>query len=74
VVEIIESINNYRKPDRSGYITIVTRIALIALIRHLITLDLHHIEASEVMGIGVLTLVITAFYIALRVIKKKGID
>jgi len=71
VVEMIESIIDYIKLDRSSYIYIITEIALIALIRHLITLDLHHIEASEVMGIGVLTLVITAFYIALRVIKKK---
>ena len=74
IVEMIESIIDYIKLDRSSYIYIITEIALIALIRHLITLDLHHIEASEVMGIGVLTLVITAFYIGLKVIKNKGIE
>lgn len=74
IVEMIESINDYIKFDRSSYIYIITEIALIALIRHLITLDLHHIDAFDLMGIGILTLVITAFYIVLRVIKKKGIE
>ncbi|MBK6967287.1 MAG: phosphate-starvation-inducible PsiE family protein [Bacteroidales bacterium] len=52
VVEMIESINDYIKFDRSSYIYIITEIALIALIRHLITLDFHKIDAFEVMVSG----------------------
>jgi uncharacterized membrane protein (DUF373 family) len=73
VIEMIESIVNFIKFDRSSYIYVITEIALIALIRHLITLDLHHIETMQAIAIGLLTFVVTAFYIALRTLKKKEI-
>ncbi len=70
VVEMIESIIDFIKFDRSSYIYIITEIALIAMIRHLITIDLHHINAVEVAAVGLLIISVASFYIALKVTKK----
>jgi uncharacterized membrane protein (DUF373 family) len=70
VVEMIESIIDFIKFDRTSYIYIITEIALIAMIRHLITIDLHHINAFEVVAVGLLIISVASFYIALKVIKK----
>jgi uncharacterized membrane protein (DUF373 family) len=71
ILEMIESVREYVTYDRSSYLLIITEIGLIALIRHFITLDFHHIAAAEMVSIGILTFVLAAFYIALRIVNRK---
>lgn len=64
LVELIISLIEYLKVGSANYVTVITEIALIAIVRHLLALDLEHVDASILAGLSALILVLGLFYLA----------
>lgn len=68
LVELISSLVEYVKKGSSNYIKIIVEIALIALLRHLLGMDVEHVETGTLLGISSLLLVLGGiFYILNKV-------
>ena len=64
LVELIVSLIEYLKVGSANYVTVITEIALIAIVGHLLALDLEHVDASILLGLSALILVLGLFYLA----------
>ena len=59
ILELIQSFFVFLKSDEhSKYLIIIYEIAMIAIVRHLFTLDFEHIDGAKLLGISVLVLVL----------------
>lgn len=61
IIELIQSFLIFLKSEvHSKYLVVLYEIAMIAIVRHLFTIDLEHIHGLELIGISVLVLVLGA--------------
>lgn len=61
IIELIQSFFVFIKSEaHSKYLVIIYEIAMIAIVRHLFTMDLEHIHGAELIGISALVLVLGA--------------
>ena len=59
IIELIQSFFVFIKSENhSKYLVIIYEIAMIAIVRHIFTIDLEHIHGLELVGISVLVLVL----------------
>jgi len=65
IVEILELVIHYKIVGKQRYLTLVIEIAIISLVRHLIALDVEHIDFYNSLGISILLSVLGAFYLIL---------
>jgi uncharacterized membrane protein (DUF373 family) len=47
-------------------VALITEIALIAIVRHILTIDLEHIEAGVLFGLSALIFVLGLFFILIN--------
>ncbi|MCR9013863.1 phosphate-starvation-inducible PsiE family protein [Aquiflexum gelatinilyticum] len=66
LIELIGSLVEYIKEGNANYIKIIVEIALIALLRHLLGLDVEHVATGTLIGISALLLVLGGFYYLLK--------
>ncbi|MBB6328976.1 uncharacterized membrane protein (DUF373 family) [Algoriphagus iocasae] len=66
LVELILSLVEYLKEGSANYVKIIVEIALIALLRHLLGIDVEHVETETLFGISSLLLVLGGFYYLLK--------
>jgi len=62
IVELIHSLTEYLKDKGTNYLKIIMEIALIAIIRHLLAIDVEHIAPMVLLGISSLILVLALAY------------
>jgi uncharacterized membrane protein (DUF373 family) len=65
LIELIGSLVEYIKEGNANYIKIIVEIALIALLRHLLGIDVEHVATGTLLGISTLLLVLGGFYFLL---------
>ena len=59
ILELIQSFFVFVKSEEhSKYLLIIYEIAMIAIVRHLFTLDFEHVNGSKILGISALVLVL----------------
>ena len=63
LIEFIQSLIGYIKTESNNYVALITEIALIAIVRHILTIDLEHINAGVLFGLSSLIFVLGLFYI-----------
>lgn len=63
IIELINSLTEYLKLGSANYVSVITEIALIAIIRHLLALDIEHINAGTLLGLSSLILTLGIFYL-----------
>jgi uncharacterized membrane protein (DUF373 family) len=63
LIELIASLIEYLKVGSANYVTVITEIALIAIVRHLLALDFEHVHADVLLGLSVLIFVLGLFYV-----------
>jgi uncharacterized membrane protein (DUF373 family) len=63
LIEFIHSLTQYLRSGTTDYIEIITEIALIAIVRHLLILDIEHINSGILVGLSALIFVIGLFYL-----------
>lgn len=66
IIELIYSLIEYLGKSNRNYIMIIIEIALIALIRHLLVLDIEHIHSDVLIGISSLLFVLGLFYLIIQ--------
>jgi uncharacterized membrane protein (DUF373 family) len=66
LIELIASLVEYLKVGSANYVKIIVEIALIALIRHLLGIDVEHVATGTLLGISALLLVLGGFYYLLK--------
>jgi uncharacterized membrane protein (DUF373 family) len=62
LIELITSLTEYLKVGSANYVTVITEIALIAIVRHLLAIDFEHVRADVLLGLSSLILVLGIFY------------
>lgn len=74
LIELIASLIEYLKVGSANYVTVITEIALIAIVRHLLAIDFEHVHADVLLGLSALIFVLGLFYlITTKRIALKGI-
>lgn len=63
LIELISSLIEYLKVGSANYVTVITEIALIAIVRHLLAIDFEHVQAGVLLGLSSLILVLGLFYL-----------
>lgn len=63
LIELIYSLVEYLKVGSANYVTVITEIALIAVVRHLLALDFEHVHADVLFGLSTLIFVLGLFYL-----------
>jgi uncharacterized membrane protein (DUF373 family) len=63
LIELISSLVEYLKVGSANYVTVITEIALIAIVRHLLSIDFEHVKADVLMGLSALIFVLSLFYL-----------
>lgn len=63
IIEVIYSLVEYLKKGEKSYFKIIIEIALIALVRHLLAIDIEHIDPIILVGTSALILVLGMFYL-----------
>jgi uncharacterized membrane protein (DUF373 family) len=53
----------YLKVGSANYVTVITEIALIAIVRHLLSIDFEHVHADMLLGLSALIFVLGLFYL-----------
>lgn len=66
LIEVIESLREYKQKNKINYIEVILEIAIIAVIRHILILDYEHINSNTLLGIAALILVLSLFYLVLN--------
>ena len=66
VIELIQSLIGYLKSDTTNYVGVIIEIALIASVRHMLTIDLEHIQSGILYGLSALILVLGLFFLVLN--------
>lgn len=62
IIELIASLVEYLKEGSTNYVKIIVEIALIAILRHLLGIDLEHLEGGTLLGISAIVIVVGGFY------------
>ena len=63
LIELISSLIEYQKVGGANYVTVITEIALIAIVRHLLAIDFEHVKADALVGLSALIFVLGLFYL-----------
>ncbi|MBL7844264.1 MAG: phosphate-starvation-inducible PsiE family protein [Cyclobacteriaceae bacterium] len=63
LIELISSLVEYLKVGSANYVTVITEIALIAIVRHLLAIDFEHASAGVLLGLSALIFVLGLFYL-----------
>lgn len=63
LIELIASLIEYLKVGSANYVTVITEIALIAIVRHLLAIDFEHVKAEVLLGLSALIFVLGLFYL-----------
>lgn len=63
MLELIHSLTSYLKVGSTDYLKIIIEIALIAIVRHLLALDLEHTSSGILIGTSSLVLVLGILYL-----------
>ncbi len=66
LMELIASLVAYLNEGSANYVKIIVEIALIALLRHLLGIDIEHVDSGTLLGISSLLLVLGGFYYLLK--------
>lgn len=66
VIELIQSLIGYLKSKTTNYVGVIVEIALIASVRHILTIDLEHIQSGILYGLSALILVLGLFFILIN--------
>jgi uncharacterized membrane protein (DUF373 family) len=66
VIELIQSLMGYLKSETTNYVGVIIEIALIASVRHILTIDLEHIQSGILYGLSALILVLGLFFIVIN--------
>ena len=66
VIELIQSLIGYLKSETTNYVGVIIEIALIASVRHILTIDLEHIESGILYGLSALILVLGLFFLIIN--------
>lgn len=62
IIELIASLVEYLKEGSTNYVKIIVEIALIAILRHLLGIDLEHLDGGPLLGISAIVFVLGGFY------------
>lgn len=63
LIELIASLIEYLKVGSANYVTVITEIALIAIVRHLLAIDFEHVKADVLLSLSALIFVLGLFYL-----------
>ena len=63
LIELISSLIEYLKVGSANYVTVITEIALIAIVRHLLAIDFEHVHADVLLSLSALIFVLGLFYL-----------
>ena len=66
VIELIQSLIGYLKSDTTNYVGVIVEIALIASVRHILTIDLEHTQSGILYGLSALILVLGLFFLVMN--------
>ena len=66
LIELIQSLIGYLKSDATNYVGVIVEIALIASVRHILTIDLEHIHSGILIGLSALILVLGLFFLVIN--------
>jgi uncharacterized membrane protein (DUF373 family) len=66
LIELINSLVEYLKIGNSNYVMIIVEIALIAIARHILAIDLEHIQPGILLGLSSLIFVLGLFFIIIK--------
>lgn len=66
LIEIIQSLREYLLKNKVNYIEVIIEIAIIAIIRHVLTIDFEHATAGLLFGLSGLIFVLGLFYLILN--------
>lgn len=66
LIEVIESLREYKQKNNINYTKVILEIAIIALIRHILILDYEHVDSNTLIGISLLIFVLGLFYLILN--------
>lgn len=65
LIEVIESLREYKLKNKINYTKVILEIAIIAVIRHVLILDYEHANTGTLIGISSLIFVLGLFYLIL---------
>lgn len=63
LIELIHALKKDLTLSSHIYVTVITEIALIAIVRHLLVLDVAHMDGVTIIGLSALVLVLGLFYL-----------
>ncbi len=66
LIEVIESLREYKLKNKINYTKVILEIAIIAVIRHVLILDYEHVNSNTLIGLSALILVLSLFYLVLN--------
>jgi uncharacterized membrane protein (DUF373 family) len=66
LIEVIESLREYKLKNKVNYTKVILEIAIIAVIRHILILDYEHVNSNTLLGVAALILVLSLFYLVLN--------
>lgn len=65
IIEVIESLREYKLKNKINYTKVILEIAIIAIIRHVLIIDFEHATTGILIGISSLIFVLGLFYLIL---------
>lgn len=65
LIEVIESLREYKLKNKINYTKVILEIAIIAVIRHVLIIDIEHANTGTLIGVSVLIFVLGLFYLIL---------
>jgi uncharacterized membrane protein (DUF373 family) len=66
VIELIQSLLGYMKSEKTNYVGVIIEIALIASVRHILTIDIEHIQSGILYRISSLIFVLGLFFLVIN--------
>lgn len=63
IIEVIYSLLEYLKKGENNYIKVIIEIALIAIVRHVMAIDIEHINPDILVGVSVMIFVLGLLYL-----------
>jgi uncharacterized membrane protein (DUF373 family) len=63
IIECIHSLVEHSKEGSANYVFIITEIALIAVVRHILALDIEHINPHSLLGLSTFIFMLGLFYL-----------
>lgn len=66
LIEVIESLREYKQKNNINYIKVIIEIAIIAVVRHILIMDFEHINGNTLLGVSSLIFVLGFLYFILN--------